>query len=137
MTIPGEVSSLPSREHEKMDDATDEEEPFEEEPPPPPRIFCVSCLIPGHQGGRECRKPKEPCKNCGHEHTNMLICKDVEFALKYGGNPHHSHPYKTKDTPTEELCTNCLEMRHHSSIRCEKKEPVLVTKNVIVKEVYV
>ena len=60
---------------------------YEEEPPPPPEIFCVSCLIPGHQGGQKCRRPKEQCKNCGHEHIDRLICKDVEFLLKHGGNP--------------------------------------------------
>ena len=69
--------------------------------PPPPTIFCVSCLLPGHQGGRqECRFPQMRCQNCGHEHTQTLICKEVEHTLTYGGNPLNLAPkQRTKDTP--------------------------------------
>ena len=96
---------------------------YEEKPPPPPEIFCVSCLIPGHQGGRKCRRPKDQCKNCGHEHTGQLLCKEVEWTLEHGGNPLNLDPTpKTKDTPIEDLCPNCNEMRHHSGIPCEHKE---------------
>ena len=107
-----------------IDDATDEEEPFEDEPHQPPAIFCVSCLLPGHQGGRECRWPQYKCQNCGHEHAWKILCMEVEFTLKYGGNPLNLAPKKkTEDTSMEELCSDCLDLRHHSRMPCEKKEP--------------
>ena len=95
-----------------------------EESPQPPETVCVSCLIPGHQGGRECKWPQYECKNCGYEHAWKILCKEVEFTLKYGGNPLNLAPRKkTKDTPMEDLCPNCFDLRHHSRMPCEKKEP--------------
>ena len=41
---------------------------------------------------------------------------------------------KTWETPMENLCPDCLEIRHHSSLTCKKKEPVLATQNVIPEE---
>ena len=103
---------------------SEEEESDEEESPQPPAIHCVSCLLPGHQGGRECKWPQYECKNCGHEHAWKLPCKEVEFTLKYGGNPLSLAPRKkNKDTSMKELCTHCLDLRHHSRMPCEKKEP--------------
>ena len=112
--------------------APEGEEPHGKEPPV---IYCMSCLNPGHQGGRKCRWLKEQCKNCGHKHIDRLICKDVEFLLEHEGNPCNIPPkQKTKDTPVEDLCTNCLNLRHHSRMPCEKNEPVLVTENVPSEE---
>ena len=103
---------------------SEEEESDEEESPQPPAIFCVSCLLPGHQGGRECKWPQYKCQNCGHEHAWKIPCMEVEFTLKYGGNPLNLAPRKkTEDTSMEELCSDCLDLRHHSRMPCEKKEP--------------
>ena len=64
----------------------------EDELPPPPKIVCVSCLLTGHQGGPECKRLGKECKNCGHEHTWKLQCKEVELTLKYGGDPMNLAP---------------------------------------------
>ena len=110
----------------------DEEDPFEKEPPV---SVCVSCLLPGHQGGQECTFLKDECKYCGREHSTRLKCRVVEIALKYGGNAMNIVPEKkTWETPMENLCPDCLEIRHHSSLICKEKEPVLATLNVIPEE---
>ena len=45
------------------------------------------------------------------------------FTLEYGGDPlARARPEINEETPMEDLCINCLDLRHHSSIPCEKKE---------------
>ena len=53
----------------------------------------------------------------------MLSCIEVSLSLKYGGDPlSHARPEIIEETPMEDLCGNCLDLLHHSSISCEKKE---------------
>ena len=107
--------------YDGTENVADEEGPFEKELP---ETVCVSCLLTGHQGGQECTFLKKECKYCGREHTWRLKCREVEFTLKYGGNPLNLAPRKkTEDTSMEELCSDCFDLRHHSRMPCEKKEP--------------
>ena len=119
-------------DYDETKNVAEEEDPFEKEPPV---SVCVSCLLPGHQGGQECTFLKDECKYCGREHSTRLKCRVVEMALKYGGNAMNIVPEKkTWETPMENLCPDCLEIRHHSSLICKEKEPVLATLNVIPEE---
>ena len=88
-----------------------------------PEIGCVTCLLTGHQGGKECHLPQEKCMNCGYSHNWMVTCMEVRLTLKYGGDPmSHARPRINEETPMEDLCMNCLELRHHSCLPCKKKE---------------
>ena len=94
--------------------------PAEEESP---EIVCVTCLLTGHQNGKECHLPKDECKNCGHSHNWMVKCMEVRFSLKYGGDPlSRARPEINEETPMEDICTNCHELRHHSCIPCKEKK---------------
>ena len=45
------------------------------------------------------------------------------MTLEDGRNPlSHARPEINEETPIEDICTNCHELRHHSGIPCEKKE---------------
>ena len=89
----------------------------------PPEIVCVTCLLTGHQGGEECHLPKEECLNCGHSHNWMVTCMEVRFSLKYGGDPlSRARPEISEETPMEDICTTCHELRHHSCLPCKTKE---------------
>ena len=95
-----------------------------------PEMVCVTCLITGHQGGKECQFPKDECMNCGHSHTFMLSCMEVRLALKHGGDPiSHARPKITEETPTEDICMNCHELRHHSCLPCKNKEKKLAVQS--------
>ena len=89
----------------------------------PPETVCVNCLVTGHQVGKECYLAKEMCTNCGHSHDLMLLCIQVRLTLEHGGDPlSRARPEINEETPTEDICMNCLDLRHHSRILCEKKE---------------
>ena len=95
--------------------ATEEEES--------PEVVCVTCLITGHQGGKECHLPKDECENCGRSHNWMLTCMEVRLYLKHGGDPmSHARPVLNEKTPMEDICPNCLDLLHHSCRPCQKKE---------------
>ena len=88
-----------------------------------PETVCVNCLVTGHQGGKECHLPKDECTNCGHSHNWMLSCMEVRLALKHGEDPiSHARPKISEETPTEDICTICHELRHHSCLPCKNKE---------------
>ena len=95
--------------------ATEEEES--------PEVVCVTCLITGHQGGKECHLPKDECENCGRSHNWMLTCMEVRLYLKHGGDPmSHARPVLNEKTLMGDICPNCLDLLHHSCRPCQKKE---------------
>ena len=86
-------------------------------------MVCVTCLITGHQGGKECHLPKDECMNCGHSHNWMVSCMEVRICLKFGGDPlSRARPKINEETPMEDICANCHELRHHSRIPCKDKK---------------
>ena len=118
-------SNLPCEKKEPVlatQNVTSEEEP--------PEIVCVTCLLTGHQNGKECHLPKDECENCGHSHNWMVSCMEVRICLKFGGDPlSRARPKINEETPMEDICANCHELRHHSCIPCKDKKKKEVVKS--------
>ena len=59
-----------------------------------------------------------------------MTCMEVRFSLKYGGDPlSRARPKINEQTPMEDICMTCHELRHHSCLPCKIKEKKVAVKS--------